>query len=173
MYRRDLTSHSGGLLVYVSNIYASKRRLDLESEAIQSILVEIKYRSTVILLCTIYRPPGTRVAFRENLSINIEKALECCPHILLLGDLNEDLLNPNEHHLSHIISLNDFTNVITKPTRISETSATLLDPILISNTVHALHSDTLDVDSFFPKPATILRSENSLPQPDFELKITR
>ena len=47
----------------------------------------------------------------------------------------------------HIITLNDFTNVISKPTRVSETFATLLDPILISNTVHTLHSDTLDVES--------------------------
>ena len=41
------------------------------------------------------------------------------------------------------MSLNNLTNVINKPTRITDTSSTLIDPILIPDTVRVLHSDTL------------------------------
>ena len=42
--------------------------------------------------------------------------------ILLAGDLNEDLMNPNLHHLKDVIArpINDMSKMINLPTRIIE-----------------------------------------------------
>ena len=46
------------------------------------------------------------------------------------------------------LSFNNPTNVITKPTRVTTHTATLLKPILVSNSIYVIHADTLDIDSF-------------------------
>jgi hypothetical protein len=45
------------------------------------------------------------------------------------------------------MNLFNLTNVIEKPTRITEHSSTLLDPIIISDSVHYSYSDVLKVSS--------------------------
>ena len=63
----------------------------------------------------------------DNKNINIERAIDKNPNIVLLGDLNENLLN-----LKHVILINNLENIIKELTRITPNKATLLDPILIS-----------------------------------------
>lgn len=147
IYRKDLGSHSGGLLVYVPDKLISARRPDLELNSIHAIWVEVKYRTCSFLLCNVYRSPGTPVVFWEHFNISIERALDSNPNIIIVGDLNQDLLNPNEHHLTNIMTINNLTNVINKPTRVTATSSTLIDPILVTDSVRVLHSDTMDVDN--------------------------
>ena len=43
--------------------------------------------------------------------------------------------------------MNNLTNVITKPTRVTTHSSTLLDPILVSNFINVTYADTLDIES--------------------------
>jgi len=53
-------------------------------------------------------------------------------HLFILGDLNDDLLVPQSklHRIMHVSKL---SQVINKPTRITETSKTLLDVIITNN----------------------------------------
>ena len=85
--------------------------------------------------------------FWSNFNIAIEKALESNKNLIIVGDLNQDLLDENESHLSSIISLNTLTNVITKPTRITRNSATLIDPVLVTDSINVKYVDILDVES--------------------------
>ncbi len=52
--------------------------------------------------------------------------------LFILGDLNDDLLN-NSSKISRILKNNKLTQIINQPTRITPTSATLLD-VVITNT---------------------------------------
>ena len=139
MYRKDFTSHSGGLLVYVSNCLYSKRRPDLENRS-------VNYRAMTFLLCIVYRSPNTPVAFWDRFNVTLERAYESNENVIIVGDLNQDLLNPNENKLSNIMSLNNLTNVITKPARVTINTSTLIDPIIVSDPTKVIQADTLDVD---------------------------
>jgi len=112
LYRRDLNSHSSGLLVCVSNQFVSKWRLDLELDNVHAIWVEVKYRNSSFLLCNVYRSPGTPVVSIFNISI--ERAIESNKDIVIVGDLNQDLLAPNETHLRNVLSINNLNNVNNK-----------------------------------------------------------
>ena len=144
-FRKDFTAHSSGLLCYTSTQLTSKRLLDLESALVHSIWVEIKYAHERLLLCAVYRPPSTADAFWNNFNMCIEKALDICNKIIIVGDINEDQLNPSNNHLKDILLINDLSNVITQPTRVIDNSSILTDPIIVTQNFTILDSGVLDV----------------------------
>lgn len=91
-----------------------------------------EHRKNVILSC-IYRKPGSCVErFSEYMEEMYTK--KASKTIIVCGDFNIDMLNPNKHNLtenfiSTIYSLNLYPK-ITRPTRITTHSATLIDNIL-------------------------------------------
>ena len=64
----------------------------------------------------------------------------------MLGDVNENQLNVNNHKFRDILMLNNMKNVISEPTRISPYSRTLLDPIALTNNIQNLHSGIFETD---------------------------
>ena len=58
--------------------------------------------------------------------LSTKKALYITDNIIILGDMNEDLLNPNMHNLKDVLLLNSLHNIISEPTR----QLALLDPII-------------------------------------------
>ena len=93
-----------------------------------------------------YPPPGTPASFWDNFNVSVERALESNSKLINVGDFNQNLLNPNEYHLTDFMALNNLKNVINKAMRVTTHSSTLLDPILVSFLVNVLYSDTIDVE---------------------------
>ena len=67
-------------------------------------------------------------------------------HLIIFGDFNGDLLNANLHNLKDLMLLNNLRNLISEPTRITDTSSTLLDPIFISDEIIVLDSGFMQSD---------------------------
>ena len=67
--------------------------------------------------------------------------------ITLTGDLNSDLFTSHNNKLIDTMNLFNLTNVIEKPTRVTEHSSTLRDPIIISDSIHYSFLDVLKVPS--------------------------
>ena len=66
-------------------------------------------------------------------------------NIVILGDLNSDLFITNNNTLIETMMLFSLANIISKPTRITGHSNTLLDPIIISDTMNYIYSDVLKI----------------------------
>ena len=64
-------------------------------------------------------------------------------NIILTGDLNSDLFTSHNYKLIDTINLFNLTNVIEKPARVTEHSCALLDPIIISDSIHYSFSNVL------------------------------
>ena len=137
-YNKDRTNHAGGVLVYLSNDLLHKRKAELEIFCDESIWVENKARNKTVLLGIFYSPRTSDANFLNGLNRNIEKALEISTNVIVLGDLNEDLLNPNVHGLKDVMILNSLVNVVSDPTRINA----LLDPIIINDDLNFLDVGT-------------------------------
>ena len=75
-----------------------------------------------------------RYIFFNNFDTNIEKTLEVTKNLILAGDLNEDLLNPNYHNLRDIMLINSLQSVIANPTK----QDAILDPIIIPDDMYYL-----------------------------------
>ena len=60
---------------------------------------------------------------------SIEMAIDNCPNIILVGDINIDFIHMLNAQLQDCLSLFNLTNVITEPARTFGQSSTLIDPI--------------------------------------------
>ena len=88
-----------------------------------------------VLICSAYRPPSSENywidLFDEELSITQSTGLE----LILMGDFNIDLNLCTNNKWIHLITLQlfDLSQIVTEPTRVTETVATIIDLIYVSN----------------------------------------
>ena len=129
--RKDRIGNSGGgVILYISNKYKYKRRLDLETNGLENIWCELLIsHSKTILLCCAYRPPSSTTEWVENFADEINRASSCQDkEILLIGDYNINYLSP-PRYWTNALERFDLTQVIKTPTRVTSNSSTLIDHI--------------------------------------------
>jgi hypothetical protein len=134
MIRRDRTTGSGGgVIVYVLNRIKCIHRHDIQSEAIESVWIEIvQPNSSSLLVCIVYRPPNMLISWYEQFEQQLHKASCYTKNIAILGDINIDFLNDLPHQWHQLIESYNLVQLISEPTRICNNSSTLLDHIYVS-----------------------------------------
>ena len=139
---RPNNQHGGGISVYVSDSFEANV-LSVQSVCaaqIETLFLELYhgYSKETFILGTVYRPPkGDSVMFTDALCTFLSELADRRAHdIILCGDFNIDLFKI-ETHAPTLEFLNrmhgmSFMPVISKPTRVTNTSATLIDNIFVS-----------------------------------------
>ena len=114
----------GGVLAWISDKIACKRRRDLELPDIEAMWLEVRSVNKKFFLCIIYRAPSkSNELFLELLQANINMVRELDgPKIVITGDLNADPGTTDGKKLIEFIDNNDLTYHITEPTRITAQS---------------------------------------------------
>ena len=132
------TKKGGGIGILISNRCKYNRWPELEkfnSESFESCFIELNTNKTSVVIGSIYRPPNTNgEAFTNTLQLTLQRIK---PRNLIIGlDHNLDLLKCGQHRPTQAFMemLYDMkvTPTITKPTRITTSSATLIDNILVN-----------------------------------------
>ena len=89
------------------------------------------------LICTAYRPPSTSTdCFDAEFGDAVISATSLSKPIYILGDLNCNLLklcDPASQALLNFCTSLNLTQMIAEPTRVTKSSATLIDVILALN----------------------------------------
>ena len=130
--------------MYVKDGVKYKPRPDLGKTSIniENVWIEIeptKRSDKAYLICCMYRPPSAKVIYYNGMLDVIERAISEDKEIILLGDLNfdyqvdESLSSNPIHYMENLCGL---TQIILENTRVTKSTATLLDVILTSN-IHA------------------------------------
>ena len=140
LHRKDRVGKSGGgIMAWIRNSLEHKRRMDLESDIVEALWLEVfPYKSKRSLLTAgVYRPPSNNAEQDKMLGINIENAYLLNKEMILLGDFNVNVLSYidfKKHHLVkilHSLNLTQVVNSITRPL-----SKTCLDHIWCSHPEH-------------------------------------
>ena len=134
-------------MMYIKSNLSFKVRHDLFDIRLELVWIELFSKGRNILIGTLYRPPSATADIWDIININFEKATSVSDRVVILGDFNEDQLNPAHHNLKDIMSLNSVKNIITESTRVTNSSSTLLDPIIISDYIVNLGSGIIPVKS--------------------------
>ena len=143
-YRKD--KKDGGVSLYIRKgiTFMLRNDLDYFDSEMETVFIEIdKYifgTDSNIVIGVIYRMPNSSVdIFNDRISevMNvIQKERKLC---YLMGDLNIDFLKADDHRatgeLLDVLYCNNVFPLITKPTRGTSTTATLIDHILTNNFV--------------------------------------
>ena len=130
----------GGLYVHIhiSYDYVECPGINIMTEHIQCLFVEVasqfKKHKKKILVGVDYRPPNTNInAFTEQIITIIHTLKNLNKQCYIMGDFNINLLNYDPHMETHdyvnTIFSNSLIPQITKPSRITPTTATLIDNI--------------------------------------------
>ena len=140
---RSCQSGGGVAICLKSHIeYKNRSDLDVFDEYMESVHVEIDKShfntDKNIVIGTIYRKPNSDIRiFNDLLNTNLNKLSQENKLVYLLGDYNLNLLNVESHFLTseflEIMYSNHLFPLITRPTRITQNSATLIDNIFTNN----------------------------------------
>ena len=137
LLRKDRAEGAGGgVAVYVVESLPSHRRLDLEEDGIECIWIEVWVKnSKPILVENLYRPPDNSDYLPEDFNNRSKKMLYNVnredKETFLLGDFNCDYskAHKNQSLKSTMASLG-LHQQVTTPTRIDETSQSMIDLVL-------------------------------------------
>ena len=134
----------GGVAIYIKDSMEYTVRNDLVTfnEYIESIFIEIDKEcmnaKKNIVIGVIYRIPNTNMMdFNTTLASVLEQLRMENKLVYLMGDYNIDLFNSETHDLTNafvdVMYCNEFLPLISRPTRITSSSATLIDNIFTNN----------------------------------------
>lgn len=152
-FNNRTTIRGGGVGVYLKESVNFKRRADLEKKypGMEHLWLEIsgRNRHSRLLLGTIYR--SERIMgyndWLENFeSLMSELAITWDGMLLITGDFNIDLLRKDKLQVQKyidILTTMDLKQLITKPTRTSQHSSTLIDHIITNMPQRVTHTDVL------------------------------
>ena len=122
----------GGVATYINLSVSSDRRETLETVDIECLRTEMKLPKTrPNLIASVYRTPPKTGSSLDALERTFVLANETGNKIIILGDMNLDLL-PNKKNglvkkLTNLHRVLQFKQLVTKPTRVTEHSRTLID----------------------------------------------
>ena len=147
--------------MYVSNRLRFKKINDLsinsDNLSFESIFIEIEINNVCVIIGTIYRPPDTNISICNvhfnDLPRTISNERKKC---ILMAEFNIDLLTNDTNNLTadfvHNMFANMFYPTISKPTRIAQQSATLIDNIITNSHGYPINSGILydDISDHFP-----------------------
>ena len=120
-------TRAGGVLCWVRNNIAAKRRQDLETHQTEALWLEIRVGNNKFLLCTVYRPPS-QADFYDHFQVCMDRVQQSdIPFHVIIGDLNSDPNTNLGRKLSNFATINNLSLHINVPTRITSSSSTILD----------------------------------------------
>ncbi|VDI66016.1 Hypothetical predicted protein [Mytilus galloprovincialis] len=107
-FRRDRGPHKvgGGIIVYVKNDIHAQRRIDLESESLEAIWLEIKFKDKKALLGTFYIPPNSGPDIWEKIEYSLDMASNdnTINYIMATGHFNDNQLAPVNSKITPLLS---------------------------------------------------------------------
>ena len=151
--RRDRNDgrKGGGTVIYFAEYLDAYERQDIDvNNSLEAAWIDVTVASQRLLVASIYRPPDN-TTFLNQFSSTLDRIWMKRTNIILLGDFNFNLL-PNAQDTNSSIwkfrqLLNKFNlkNVINKATRITDTSTTLIDLVICSDTSKISHQGVCDL----------------------------
>lgn len=166
------TKRGGGVAWYIRDHYKTKViKTPSSGELPEMLWVEVATGAKKVALGCLYKPPKIPYGVFINLFDSLTSIYTKYEHIVLLGDFNINMLDLNANNtkmlLDAFIEPFSLTQLIDKPTRITNTSRTLIDLILVNKPENALFSSCCDApgvsDHHFTYVAYSLKKEKFKP----------
>ena len=132
LIRKDRNRAGGSVVFYIRDNIPFSDRKDLVPSSLEMVCAEInRPHSKSFLLCTWYRPPNSDMDPFNECEIFFQRCDAHSRELILVGDLNCDVskvsLDPHTRQLTFLCSLYQIVQLIDKPTRVTDISATMIE----------------------------------------------
>ena len=159
-----------GFLIRTDILYRTRNDLisDVRTPACEQCYIEIKNNTEKVIIGTMYRPPSTNISefintFDTQIKNNNNKGYECIIGLHHNLDLLKQSVHSKTQEFLECILDHNLLPTITKPTRISKTSATLIDNILISKKLQPNYESLIIVDDLSDYLPCLVKLKNFKP----------
>ena len=172
-YRKN--KKGGGVSIYIKEKFMTtaleQYNVFLEGR-FESMTIELKLKKRNLLISSVYRPPNTSLSeFDRILKRYLETLREHSDNIVIGGDFNIDLtksytVKSTSEFIDTMLEFELFPT-ITIPTRVTMTSATLIDNIFISRNIGMSYKSFVlceDISDHLPTFCNIKDCNTSIPQ---------
>ena len=138
LYRKDVNSNIGGIMMYFRSDLGQQRRSDLEISECQSGRVEIMAVELILngekwLFCSVYKQPKVK---DEHIIDILCKIIDKCTaeglKTILVGDLNIDV-SKSQHCLLNVFDVQGVKNIVKQPTCFKNVNNPSIIDLVISN----------------------------------------
>ena len=129
----------GGVVFYVKNslqFNVINELFVMDEKIFESLFINVQVGKETIVCCTIYRYPVDHVKAHLGFTLQLTECLEkldarrkCCIFRDFSYDLAKSNVNTHVSDFTEVMLNHNFCSIINKPTRITNTSATVLDHI--------------------------------------------
>ena len=158
----------GGVGILVPNRLQHRERKDLTLDipGFENITLEIKTHNKSIIVSSLYRPPNCKEReFLKNYKRWMKKfSIEERRKLIVGMDHNLDLIKSDKHKpTKEFIEINlehELIPTITKQTRITRNSASLIDNIIIGRNYHSVYSSMVSLTDLSDHCPTMLEMPN-------------
>ena len=155
----------GGVSIYIQDFleYYTREDLCYQNSAIESVFIEIDKdqigKDKNVIIGVIYRPPNSDIYLFNDYMSEILTKMKCeRKYVSCLGDYNISLLNYDTHgptqEFADLLYSQSSLPCITKPTRVTAKSASLIDNIFCNHVLYDDHAFTgilyTDISDHFP-----------------------
>ena len=158
--RLEKEKRGGGVGILISQTQKYRDRDDLlpPNPQFELKIVELKANNESVLVVSLYRPPNQNIdEWLTDLKLLLENLQTTGQNIIIGLDHNLDLLKSHTHKKTQefleLLTDNGLFSCVTKPTRITHQSATLIDNVLVSwklYSEHMCHLITEDINDHLP-----------------------
>ena len=134
---RSSGKRGGGVMMYISNIYAYtiRKKISISNIHAKTLFFELYFANCKnIIIGVVYRPPnGQYGIFKNHLKSIIKKVNQEKKILCVAGDFNINALTydtyPKTKSFFDMLFKHNIISVINRPTRVTRTSATAIDNI--------------------------------------------
>ena len=113
----------------------------LDIPCLEAVWVETKLSQETILIGSFYRPPSSRVSYWKLINESIRNVANTSHKFFILGDFINDFLKNPSTHLLDILQFNNLSELVTSPTRFTNTSSTCNYLIITSSNYTVLNTE--------------------------------
>ena len=162
-HRKDRIGGGVALFIKENIDFLNREKLSIFDNDLESIFIEIDKdqlnTKQNVIIGSVYRPPGAEIkTFHEKLKLILEVVTRENKLCYLMGDYNIDLLNCQSHILTgdffDLMSSYSFIPLISRPTRVTNNTATLIDNIFTNDHYNLAHSTqgilVTDISDHYP-----------------------
>ena len=147
LIRADRSRQRGGVCLFIRENLTFNRILDIITDSIETLWVEILQPKAVpIIVGVAYRPP-TQSDFYDKFEQTCHQIDSNKHEIIILGDFNTDVKGDSnlQRRLVEFQTTFDLDQLIVEPTRITPTIRTIIDLILVSDPAKISHSCVIEI----------------------------
>ena len=154
-FRQDRGPHKsgGGIVIYIRKTFKASILSSLSTTTdtnSQQFWLKIQCRKLkTFLLCAVYRPDSVSIGrFLDDLSASLLDSLLLGMEVLVTGDVNADVSPgsscPEGRALLDLCNSLHLSQLVAKPTRVTQTSKTLIDVVITTNTNFVINCDVFE-----------------------------